>query len=110
MAKGVYCIPNVYGKADRELIDIIKAERYKYANGNALPRFWQVGEAICTLRLNGYYHLYLLEKDIFLRDYRINREGKMIKTNKFYRVYTKEAFFKWCTDRGVNFDLEKCNK
>jgi hypothetical protein len=58
--------------------------------------------------------LYLFEKDVFeghiLRDYRVDRNGKMIETNKFYRVKTKDDFFKWCTDRNVNFDLEKCSK
>lgn len=108
------CIPYVYGKADREILDIIETERDKNMNVNFLPEFWQVGAAICTKFENGYYHLYLLEKDIFegniLRDYRISREGKMIETNKFYRVPTREDFYKWCTDRNVNFDLEKCNK
>ena len=108
------CIPNVYGNADRKLLDQIEAEREKLVVNGVLPEFWQVGSTICTRLDNGYYHLYLFEKDIFegniLRDYRISRDGKMTETNKFYRVPTREDFYKWCTDRKVNFDLEKCNK
>lgn len=108
------CIPNVYGKADREILDIIETERDKNKNGNFLPEFWQVGAAICTRFTNGYYHVYSLERDPFngkiLRDYRIDRKGKMVETDKFYSVPTIEDFFKWCADRNVNFDLEKCSK
>lgn len=108
------CIPYVYGKADRKLLDIIEAERDKNMNGNIFPEFWQVGATICTRFTNGYYHVYSFERDPFngkiLRDYRIDRDGKMVETNKFYRVPTRDDFFKWCADRNVNFDLEKCSK
>jgi hypothetical protein len=104
------CIPNVYGKADRELLDCIEAEMHKNMNGNILPEFWQVGATICTRFTNGYYHVYSLERDPFngkiLRDYRIDRKGKMVETDNYYSVPTKEDFFKWCADRNVNFKEE----
>lgn len=56
------CIPYVYGKADRKLLDIIEAERAKNMNGNICPEFWQVGATICTRFTNGYYHVYSPEK------------------------------------------------
>ena len=100
-------IPNVYGKADCTYLDRIEAERLKCMDGNFLPEFWQVGGTICTRFSNGYYHVYLLSNDIFegriLRDYRIDRTGKMVDTNKFYRVPTKEDFYKWCAERNVTF-------
>lgn len=104
------CIPNVYGKADRELLDIIEAEMHKNMNGNFLPEFWQVGATICTRFTNGYYHVYSPESDPFngkiLRDYRIDRKGKMVETGKFYSVPTIADFYKWCEDRGVKFNME----
>ena len=36
------CIPNVYGKANREILDIIEAEMHENMNGNFLPEFWLV--------------------------------------------------------------------
>ena len=103
-------IPFVYANADRKLLDVIEAERDKNTTDNFLPSFWQVGATICTKFTNGYYHVYALERDPFngriLRDYRIDRKGEMIDTNKFYSVPTIEDFYKWCEDRGVKFNME----
>ena len=103
-----HCIPNVYGNANRKLVDQIERERDKLAINGTLPEFWQVGAAICTRLDNGYYHAYILEKHPYtrtpiLRDYRIDRKGKMVHTESYYSVPTKERFLQWCRERNVEF-------
>ncbi len=104
----VKCIPNPYGKADRKLLDQIEAEREKLIVNGILPEFWQVGSAICTRLNNGYYHAYVLEKHPYtraaiLRDYRIDRKGKMVYTESYYSVPRKESFLNWCSERQVEY-------
>ena len=101
------CIPNPYGKADRKLLDQIEAEREKLIVNSILPEFWQVGSTICTRLDNGYYHAFVLEKCPFtgkaiLRDYRIDKSGKMTYTDKYYSVPTKADFLTWCAERKVD--------
>lgn len=106
-----HCIPNVYGNADRKLVDQIERERDKLVINGTLPEFWQVGAAICTRLDNGYYHAYILEKNPYtrepiLRDYRINRKGEMVYTESYYSVPTKESFLQWCRERDVEYREE----
>lgn len=102
------CIPNVYGNADRYLINQIEAAREKLVVNGILPEYWQVGSTICTMLSNGFYHSFILEKEpytkcVILREYRINRNGFMKSTNNFYRVPTKADFMAWCAERKVTF-------
>ena len=100
------CIPDVYGNADRKLLDRIEEARKEQMNGIFLPEFWKVGGTICTKLSNGYYHAYVPEKhpytgDRILRDYRINKSGKLIYTENYYSVPTKEDFIAWCAERNI---------
>lgn len=102
----VKAIPYPYRKADRTLLD--KIERDRPVHDGILAEWWRVGSLICTSFDNGYYHCYRLERDPFygrvFRDYRIDKYGKMVETNKFYRVSTKADAIEWLTERGINIE------
>lgn len=104
----VKSIPYPYGKADRKLLDKIEHDR-KSKNGK-LDEYWQVGQTICTRNNKGYYHCFVLVKDVFLgkglRDYRIAKDGNMVETDSFYSLPTKEDFIQWCKERNIDYKEE----
>ena len=99
------CIPYVYGKADRALLDKIEADRP--CNDGILAEYWQVGSAVCEKSIRGYYYVWILQKDSFygriVRKYRVNKYGKLTETDNFFSVPTKADFLNWCADRGIEW-------
>lgn len=62
------CIPYVYKKADRKILDIIETEMYINKNGELLPEVWQVGDAICKKNLITDIITYIYWKMIYLME------------------------------------------
>ena len=102
----VKTIPYVYGKADRTLVD--KIERDRPCTDGIFADWWMVGKVAVTMLDNGYYHCYVLESDPFngkvIRDYRLSRNGKLVDTERYYSVPTKEEAVRWYTERGLNVE------
>lgn len=104
----VKLIPNVYGKADRKLLDKIESDRPE--NCGRVAQWWVVGGFICTQFDNGYYHCYSLQKDrlygIILKEYYINKRGEMVEGKHYFSVPTKDDLTKWCEERNLICDGE----
>lgn len=101
-------IKNVYEKTlDRKLLDAIEEAHKQSQNKNgSFPLWWICGSTFCTKFTNGYYHVYVPEKNVWqgriLRDYRIGADGKMAYTDRYYSVSTKEDLINWCNDRKID--------
>ena len=101
-------IKNVYGKTtDRKLLDRIEEAWKQNQNENgSFPLWWICGATFCTQFTNGYYHVYVPERNVLqgriLRDYRIGTDGQMIDTEKYYAIPTKEDLISWCNDRKID--------
>lgn len=104
----VKAIPNVYINVDERGRKIVSEIKQARPENNGIPaEWWRCGYAFCTQFNNGYYHIYIIEKNPFygivLQEYYINRKGVLVEGRHHYNVPTKQSLSDWCVERNIKF-------